>query len=241
MTPKQLYDYFRQQIGDEAVPYLWGEDEVYRYMDEAHKEFVRRIGGVADSSTEAVVRVEFGPNEAFANLSPLILTVRDAYREEDSRVVDVFNIEDFKYDNLGRNMRREDYYSPWVSWNRNVGPEWRKRTGSPVKAVIVGMERNKLRAWPIPVDSDAVILDVYRLPLLEINKGKNCFFEVDEQHHIHLLDWMYHLAYSKQDVDTHDEQKAAKFEKSFVDYTERVWKENERKRHKPRKVKYGGI
>jgi len=55
------------------------------------------------------------------------------------------------------------------------------------------------------------------------------------------MDWMFHLAYSKQDVDTHDEKKAAKYEKDFVDYCERVWKENERKRHKPRTVKYGGL
>jgi len=166
VTPKQLYDYWRTQIFDNATPFLWSEDEAYRYMDEAQIEFVRRMGGIADSTTSSVVRVEFGPDEPFAPLSPLILTVRDAYREEDSRVVDVFNVEDFKFDNIGRNVRREDYYSSWTTWSRNVGPEWRKRTGSPIRSVIVGLEPNKIRAWPIPTTGDAVILDVYRLPIL---------------------------------------------------------------------------
>lgn len=241
MTPVQLHDLFRVRVDDTVAPFLWSEDEIYRYMDEAQREFVRRTGGISDSSTEAIIRVEFSPNEAFAALSPLILTIRDASRETDGRMVDVFNIEDFKFDNLGRSRVREDYWSPWTAWYRSVGPEWRQRTGSPIKAVIVGVEENKLRGWPIPTESDVVLLDVYRLPKDEIKKSSQCQFEIAQQHHFYLLQWMMDLAYQKQDVDTCDRDKAQGFEDKFVAYCERVWRENERKRHKPRAVAYGGL
>lgn len=242
MTPKQLHDYFRSQVADLAAPTLWSEDDVYGYMDEAHKMFVRLTGGIADAETDDIVTLCFDSGEQFAKLDPRVLEVRDASRDNDGAQIDVFNIEDFKFGNANLVRRDEDYY--FGTFQRGPSIKWRTRTGSPIKAIVLGMQRNKARAYPIPVIGEDVHIEVYRLPLFTLTKGNKAdfVFEVDEEHHKSLVWWMSYLAFQKHDADTYSKTYSELYEKKFQEYCiVLAEREQERRRRKPRKVQYGGI
>jgi hypothetical protein len=244
MTPKQLHDYFRSQQADVAEPYLWTSDEVYNYMDEAHKMFVRLIGGIPDSSTVAVTEVNFVANDAFAPLDPRVLEVTDASRESDGVQIDVFNIEDFKHGNASFVRRDEDYYFYDGIVGRGPTIKWRTRTGTPVKGVILGMQRNQIRAYPIPTEDQTVLLDVHRLPLFTLTRQNHpdFVFEIDEIHHRYLAWWMQYLAFQKHDADTYSKTYSELYEGKFMGYCQKIaTAEQERRKRKPRTVQYGGL
>ena len=244
MTPKQLHDYFRSQAADVAEPYLWPSDEVYTYMDEAYKMFVRLIGGIADSTTREIVEVDFTTGEPFACLDPRILEISDAARENDGVAIDVFNLEDFKHGTAHFVHRNDDYYFYDGVVGRGPTIKWRTREGSPIKAIILGMQRNKARAYPIPTRGETVLLDVQRLPLdtIKSNNHKEVVFEIDDEHHRPLVWWMMALAYQKHDADTYSKTYSENYESKFTDYCKQLAeREKVRKQRKPRLIQYGGL
>lgn len=54
MKVQELYDQFRSDAMDTVAPYLWSDTNVYRYMDDAYKMFVRLTGGIGDFTTQDV-------------------------------------------------------------------------------------------------------------------------------------------------------------------------------------------
>jgi hypothetical protein len=56
-----------------------------------------------------------------------------------------------------------------------------------------------------------------------------------------LLSGIKALAYAKQDADTFNAAKAASFEAEFKRYAFEAARDKEKREHKPRAVRYGGI
>ena len=119
-----------------------------------------------------------------------------------------------------------------VHFNGNPGP---------LKLFVTGLERGKLRAWPMPAEDSVVELRVFRLPLARITDAGDQNLEIDEQHHNALLLWMKHLAFSKQDAETFDRGKADECEGRFRAYCHAALKEQERARRNSGTVVYGGL
>lgn len=219
MTPGDLLTLFRSEVSDVATPYLWSDDEFFGYADDAQKQFARLTWGLIDSSTTAIVDIPLVAGTNTYDLSPLILSVRAARVTATGRGLDIVNQEDMPV--------RRMYFD---------GTE-----GVP-QAVILGMDTDKISVWPVPIEDEAIKLSVFRLPLVDITSANETTpFEIAPQHHRHLLLWVKHLAYLKQDAETYDRIKAAEFEAAFEAYCARAKKEQDRSRHKPRSVTYGGI
>jgi len=242
MTPRQLHDLFRTQIADTIEPFLFSKDEIYEYMTDAQRMLTRFTEGIPDASSPDVTCLEFGPEEEFAVMSPLVLFIRGASRASDRREIEVLNIEDFRYGTGGLTIDH-DYLPGLAGPNAGFSDTltWRDKRGPQINAIILGMERNKARAFPICTTGETIKIEVYRLPRGELTEQKNCHFEVDEQHHRHLLLWMKSLGYAKQDVDIRDDKKAASYEEQFMAYCDKAKREQGRAKHKPRTVLYGGI
>lgn len=51
MTSDDLYALFRSDVVDATAPYLWTETEVWNYMNDAYKLFVRKMGGIPDNTS----------------------------------------------------------------------------------------------------------------------------------------------------------------------------------------------
>lgn len=216
MDSSRLHELFRSEVADIAEPYLWADDEVFHYANEAQKTFCRLTGGLPDATTPAVTQVTLTAGNPWAALSPLILKVRGV-NGADGRYIDPLNFEDLQE----RKIKIGDLHAtPTV--------------------LILGMETDKVRAYPVPVANEILELLVYRLPLKAINDFDQKI-EIAEQHHVALLMWMKHLAYSKQDAETFDKGKAADFESAFRNYCFSAQIEKGTAKHKTRVVSYGGL
>lgn len=225
MDSTALRDLFRSEVRDEATPYLWSDAEIYSYIDDAQKMFCRLQGGIADASS-AVTRLSVTAGDAFVPVSPLILKIREARRSADGYDLEILNFEDMQ-------SRRsvDDYgYRSGYRIDNTVGL---------VKAIVVGMEANKVRLVHIPQEDQSIDLIVYRMPLVPITAGGQAL-EIDEHHHRHLLHWMKHLAHQKQDAETYDRGRAEQFRTEFLAYCDQAKAEREKREHKFRTIAYGG-
>lgn len=216
-TPSELLDQFRSDVADQAEPYLWTDDEFFTYLDDAQKQFARLTDGLPDTSTVDVTEIPVTTLTDTYALSPLILKVRAAWLLDTGRPIAVMNVED-------------------------MSPRGMYFDGRPghVSAVITGLDTNKVRVWPFPAAALTVKLSVFRLPLATITSNSTSL-EVAPQHHLNLLSWTKHRAYSKQDAETVDKTRAAEWRTVFEMYCGQAKAEQARARHKPRAVAYGGI
>lgn len=225
MNSTGLHNAFREDVRDTQSPYLWTSSEVYRYANDAQNMFCRLQGGIADASSP-LTQISASATEPFGTVSSKLLKIRYAARVSDNFEVEILNFED-----LQRAGTTDDYgYYARTGLDNTLGQ---------VRSMIVGMESNKVRFVPIPDAAETISLIVYRMPLEDIT-GAGIDLEIDEQHHEHLLLWMKHRAYSKQDAETFDKGKAAEFETRFREYCRQAREEREKREHKHRAVVYGG-
>lgn len=227
MNSGELYDRFRADVVDTAAPYLWSDDEVWGYMDAAYKLFVRDTDGIADvTSTATVVPVKAG--QAFSDVSPSILKFRQAFLGSTGEELRIINAQDQS------NLTVSDY-GVLRSLNTSSLP-------GPVRYMVVGLERNKVRWAQVPVADDEVHLVTYRLPLEPITGDGQEFEGVGDEHHIYFLLGMKALAYRKQDAETFDRARARENQEDFAAYCAKAKAEAARYKSKPvRTVAYGGI
>lgn len=226
MNTSELYDAFRQDVVDLAKPYLWSDDEVFRYMNDAYVMFVRLTGGVADFTSD-ICAVDVTTGEATSTISPAIMRIMSATRRSDNKPVAVINSTDMN------KLRSSDYGQAKALVMDN-------RTGN-VNYMVQGLQPNTVRWIMIPEVDDIVDLHVYRKPLSRITGSEQELTDVNEDHHIHLMDWMKHLAYKKPDSDTYNPNASATGKADFEAYCAMVKAEWERYKAKPREVSYGGL
>ena len=217
MNSTALLALFRSEMSDEATPYLWTDTNVFEYMDDAQKMFCRKTDGISDATTTAVVNLAVTPGGDWLTLHAAIKRIRYASRSDTGRPVEIINPDDMP--------ARRWYFDG---------------TTGAVKALVIGAEAKKARIYPTSNETVTVKLTVFRLPLVAIATTAQAF-EVDEEHHAHLLHWMKHRAYLKQDAETFDRTRAKEFEDKFIAYCAQVQAEERRKNFKVRTVAYGGI
>lgn len=231
MTSDELLTYFRTQIRDEAKPYLWTDEEIYAYMDDAHRMFTRLTGGIRDATSE-LCTLKIPVNKKFVEYDERILGIRYAELDSSGRKISIINIEN----------EVEGGVPPEYDYGNAL--TWRSRLNDPAGVVdtfILGMDSQNIRLVPSSAVADSATLVIFREPLEAIS-GDGQAFEIAVRHHVRLYDWMAHRAYSKQDVDTYDADKAKAFHKAFSDYCAWVKAEDVgRREHKVRTVRYGGI
>jgi hypothetical protein len=225
MNTSDLYKLFREDVVDLEDPYLWSDFEVFSYMDDAQMMFCRFGVGIADVTTDAVVRVMVNTDEEYARIHESILYIRKAELVSTNRPIALMNL-------LEGPLQENDYGNIF-----NASTEHRP---GPVRGMVIGEEYNKVRWVGVPQADDEVLLSVYRLPLRQIT-AREQEFEIRREHHYSLLAWMKHRAYGKQDAETFNRSKSEQHRDEFLGYCERAKAEWERYKHKPREIKYGGI
>lgn len=226
MDSSTLIERFRSDVADQARPFLWTDDEVVGYANDAYRMFARFTGGIADftsSATQAFIVA----GDPVGALDPSILRIMSATRLSDGGTIKILNNTDLPQSG------RVDYGSgSALRLDNTVGA---------VNYMIIGMQPNTARWVHVPAADDTAQLVIYRMPLKRITGFDQELSEVDEDHHLHLLKWMKHLAYGKQDADTYDRTKSDEQESAFRVYCAQVVEENDRRKHKARVVSYGGL
>lgn len=226
MDSSELYDRFRSDVVDQAAPYLWTETEVFGYMNDAYRMFVRKTGGITDFTSDATA-VDIIAGESVGILDPSILRITHMNRRSDFGDIEIINFPDLAKKSRG------DYGM--------ITPLKLDDTTGIVRYGIIGMQRHTVRWINIPEVDDVADMMIFRLPFDRLTDFGQEISEVDEDHHIHLLDGMKALAYRKQDVETFNLEKATTSDGAFLAYCAFVKAELEREKYKVRTVAYGGI
>lgn len=217
MNSTEIVTLFRETVEDQELPYLWSDTLAYQYLDDAQKMFCRKTGGLGDGSS-ALTQLTYTDATDWVDISPLILKFRGAMDRATGQPITIMNFEDLR----SRGMRFDG------------------KTGD-VRIMVIGIEPGRARLYPVPRAAGDIDLIVDRLPLKKITDAGDQKLEVAEQHHQHLVLWMAHRAYSRQDTETANPKRAADFGGQFLAYCEDAKNEKERALHKTREVSYGGI
>lgn len=230
MTAQELHDQFRSDMVDTARPYLWSNEDVTRYMNDAYRMFVRLTGGIADFTSD-LSRVAISAGEATSPMDGRILRVMEAYRLSDEGKIEVINQTNMTF------QRDNDY--------GRMRPLYQDSTPGPVRYMIIGAQRKVVKWVQVPLVDDTAQLFVYRLPEVSLDPADPdmdfAFDEVGEEHHMHLCLWMQHLAYRKADADTFNRGRSDEYKALFESYCGLAAAEWERYKHKNRETVYGGL
>lgn len=226
MTAGELVSYWRTSlVKDVRAPFLWSNQEALTYANAAYEMFVRLSGGVKDFTSEAC-EVSVVAGEAVAELHASVLTIHGATLASTNRPLELLN-----YNNVC--ISSSDDYGKKTNWMTT--------SEGRVEAMVIGMERGKVRWIKVPEADDTVNLHISRLPLAKIDSKDSTLDDVEDIHHVYLAYWMASLAYLKPDSDTYDPSASQKHGQMFTEYCAQVRREKSRYEHKPRTVAYGGL
>jgi hypothetical protein len=229
MDTERLIDTFRSEVHDTAEPFLWTDDEVVSYLDRAQNWYCRLTGGIADSSSEAT-RIDMVAGEKFGVVSAKVLKFREMQRESDNHPISLWNFEDAQFKPYFENS---SYYAPYrLVLNDQTGL---------VGHAVTGMEQGKVRWIYVPAEDDTAICIVYRLPLETLSTDNLAPLEIPEEDQEALLDGMKALAYKKEDAETFNKAKQIDHQTAFEKYCGEAKEKREKREHKYRTVRYGGL
>ena len=213
MTTTELLALFRIEVSDLEVPYLWSDELIYSYIDDAQKQFCRDTYGIADARGFNLNILADGTE--WYKTDPRILKIRSATDQSTGLPVQVLPVEKMI----------------------TYGMKFDGRLG-PIKSLISGLEANVLRAYPIPNVASTIGLLTFRLPS-DVAAGDD--FEIDPQHHRYLLNWIKRLAYDVKDTEVFDPQAVVKYQTAHDAYCAKAKNEMSRAMHPVGYVTYGGL
>lgn len=204
MLIQALIDQFRRGADDLAKSLngdrrdvLWSDDEVVTYLNAATDEACERALLVEDATTAECCTIPLVAGQAEYPLHPSVIRVKRAAWGR--CVLDPTSTEEMDEQAFG--------------WEIQIGrPRW----------YIEGSGSIRLARIPRAEDvaqTAALQLTVYRKLLVPITTDDDLEVELPDIpsiYHLRLLDWVYHLAYSKRDADTFDAARALQFDQRFT-------------------------
>lgn len=236
MELQDLIAEFRSQIDDEAPPYLISDDSALAYAIDAQDMFVRLTGGIKDITVAAAdvgtpaTRLQdlaLVASSPYSAVSPYVLRVRSG------RLLTAETNVTFIGEGDLPTTRFRDY-------GFSVGMSLDDTDTGEVRYGLHDVRDGYIRWVRVPDTVDTCRLSIYRLPFPRIAVQEDNL-EIQEQHHLHLVKWMKHMAYSKEDAEIYDKQLAASNKADFEAYCRQASGEADRRRYKPRVVLYGGL
>ena len=182
---------FRTDMGDTEVPYLWSDEEIVDYLNEAVDEAAERAMLIEDSTSLACSRIAVTAGEASYALHDSVIRV--------TRVA-------FNGSRLSpTSVEAED----------DGDTNWENRKGLPTRFIVNG-NASSIRLVPDPVAPGTLAMTVNRRALTPLTADNDTAApELKGIYHARLMTWMYRCAYLKQDAETFDRGKAAEYEGTF--------------------------
>jgi hypothetical protein len=234
-TVGKLLKRLREDLQDLFEPYLWGDAELIRYINEGQIEFCRRGCPIFDSTSLATqLQVTSGsPEVTFAEE---ILDVLDVFQKETvGSVVRVRPLRIGTQTNfMGMHTHLKDDYGN-VARSSTLMHE-----SGETCDVFLDYDSEKLYLAQIPDRDFELLLRVTRIPLEELDDCNNPI-ELKRIYHPAILCWAAYLAFMRQDSETYDEKAAQRFRAQFDDHAALAQEEKTRRYSTPGTVAYGGI
>lgn len=227
MTPAELLGTYRREMDDTVQRYLWSDDDVFGYIDDAQRRFCQLTRGISDATSVACT-VALTAGEPFSALHPSIRQIRSAQLASTGRSLQILDLEQ------AAALRRDDYGAHLTGGLTLLpGPVW---------AGVIGVEDSKIRWVDVPEADDTAQLVIYRSPLRVVAESSaELPLEVSDDYSDALLYWARHRGYLKHDVETFDQKQADRFEAKFIARCAEIRRDQERRVHTARTVAYGGL
>ncbi len=173
MNLRELVNHTRCAVlRDTAVPSLWSDTEITRYLNQAEAEFAIRTHEIVDGATEAVVKLVTVPGQQVYDLHPSILIINEMgiveYDLTDPQAPVETNYTEL-HDHTRRQLRR------------------RYAKGRPCR-YTAQVRTDSVRLDPIPDAVYTIEMVVARKPIKPLTSGGQSP-EIDEQYHLHLCDF----------------------------------------------------
>lgn len=221
----ELLAQFRRDMDDMEIPYLWSDDEIYEYLDEAQAEFCEEVDALA-----GVEDLAYSATDTTVNQPAYVTRLRAAH--VDGKKLRLFTAEQWDEGSVF-----EDDYGNVGS---GVSDDWETDTAEEPKALITDFETGKLRLYPIPTADGIVKARIYRRPktfMLDLDEPEI----VDRQRQRAIVIGARAHAYLKNDSETYDSKLAEKMHQLFYAKLEQFNHRRVRQSRRPGAVKYGGL
>jgi hypothetical protein len=196
--------------------YLWTDETLVRYINEAQRRFACRSLVIRDATTPEVVDVVLETGVTDYALNPAVLAVISAKLEG----------EQTDLGRAGHSILNRSTMSSDVNWDLALSS-----TVAPGKPLAIATDEQvveddagtvsavTLRVFPAPsadYNGQKIKLRVCRKPINELTvNNKEAVPEVPEDHHIEMLDWAAYLALRIVDQDSGNRTRASDFATSF--------------------------
>lgn len=189
MTLEDFIAEFRRVRQDEQSGYLWSDEEITSYVNEAINEACERALLIEDRTTETVCTISLTVGESSYPLHDSIIKVKRVTL--DGTVLPETSIE--KMDEL-------DTF-------------WENRSGTPTRYMLDG--NMGIRFDRMPTVAEYASMTVYRTPLEPLAAATDVP-EIKSLYHLRLMPWVYRCALLKQDSEVFDQSEAEKQEATFI-------------------------
>lgn len=208
---------------DGTSDYLWTDETLVRYINEAQRRFAVHGLVIRDSTTAEVCEVTLVEGQTTYPLHEAVLAVVSAKHEDDQA-----DLRRVGHAVLGA------YRPPSEMWvdptNYSALPPGRTIAYSTDESVSPddgdAMGKVLLRVYPEPSadeDGDIIQLRVVRKPIDPLAAGNlGATLEIPEEHQLELLDWAAYLALRIVDDDAGNPKRANEFRASFEDHVRRA-------------------
>ncbi|MEG0939718.1 MAG: hypothetical protein RSE32_13560 [Comamonas sp.] len=223
MNLEQLLEASRVALQDQHEPYLWADEVLVGYLNEAVQEACERAKLIEDATTDAVCRIPVIAGRASYALHSSVLEARRI--AFNGRVLTETSFQD---------LDAHDH-------------AWETRQGTPNRFIFeqaTSAAVPVIRLVPAPAIDGFLRLTVYRGALKPLIVGVETDTpEIADRFHVKLIDWVCRCAYLRPDPDGYDPNKGqtheALFERNFGARPDANVQRKRRDKH-PRIVKMKG-
>lgn len=212
---------YRRRADDRAEPYFMSDAQVLVLLTEAEQEACQRSHPIFDCDTAEVVEYAVAANQSSIALDPRVWRVDHAT---------------FTPDGALRGCRME---LTGIDAIRDMQDGRTVIASRPTHAAHSG--RSMLTLYPAPSVAGTLRLDVYRLPLYDIETESD-EPEIPAELHMGLVDWVLYRVYDTPDMELTDPQRAQRALADFtVRFGERRTGDAQRRHRERRRVTAGNV
>jgi len=198
MNLEQLIQQFRVDSDDLVPnPYLWDAEWIAAWLTEAQSQAAIRARLLYEAADPAICEIAVTASVATYPLHKSL-----------------YELEHLRFKPAGSDRSERVHLKTREELDR-IRPGWRDRTSTqPCYAI---QDDTSITLVDRPSVAGTLYVEGYRVPLRAL-ANDNDKPEINEAHHIHLVQWALHRAFSKPDAETIDPTRAATAEAAFTRY-----------------------
>ena len=196
MQLNDLISRFRTLANDKVEPYFIDDASVINWLNDAVIEACIRGRLLHESQDADVCGITVLTNQSHYTLHESLYELTSV----------VFN--PFGERSVDLKLCSEEYLDRYYCDN------WRTMSDMPKFAI---QSDTGIRLVPSPVAAGNIRVEGYRVPLLPMQDDADVP-EINQIHHVHLIQWILHKAFSVPDSEFFDPNRAAIAEQAFTDY-----------------------